>query len=131
MKQNQIHSDINVGVMCFMIPHYHIFLVVNGNKVNIWNSLTGDVKKIFSNLCSSEITALCIDELGKRFAIGNLEGFLGVYNIFNGALLKSIKDKKAEIKHVFFSRVSQVMCSVDASNTLNCPDGTWSMLTND
>lgn len=77
-----------------------------GNKVKIWNSLTGDVKKIYSSLSSSDITALCIDELGKRFAVGNQDGFFGVYNVFNGALLKSIQDKKAEIKHILFSRAS-------------------------
>ncbi len=60
------------------------------NKVKIWNALTGDIKKIFSNLTDREISAFEIDKLGTRFLIGDSKGKAFVHNIFNGALLKEL-----------------------------------------
>ena len=78
--------------MCIYIPQFYIFLVAINNKVKIWNALTGDIKKIYSNLTEGEITAFSVDELGKRFLLGSSNGYIAVHNVFNGALLKSIRE---------------------------------------
>lgn len=39
----------------------YIFVVPLVNKVKIWNALTGDIKKIYSDLTENEITAFEID----------------------------------------------------------------------
>lgn len=106
VQEGKTQVSDSVGQMCHFIPQYHIFLVVVNNIVKVWNSLTGDIKKIYSNISHSDITAFNVDELGKRFILGNQEGFVGIYNVFNGAIMKSIQEHKAVIKFVVFSRAS-------------------------
>ena len=48
------------------------------------------MKKIFSDLTAYDISALILDNIGKRFILGDSDGFVGVYNVNNGALLKTL-----------------------------------------
>jgi len=50
------------------------FFTPAGTKIKIWNALTGDVKKIYSDITTSEITAFKLDSLNKRFLIGDSIG---------------------------------------------------------
>ena len=42
-----------------------------------------------------------MDQLGKRFFIGDTEGKATVHNLFNGAFLKKLKGHNNEIKYIF------------------------------
>jgi hypothetical protein len=52
--------------LCFYTPA--------GNKIKLWNALTGDVKKIFSDITNGEITCFSLDNLKKRMLIGDSLG---------------------------------------------------------
>ena len=57
--------------MCYFVYQFYIFIIALVDKIKIINALTGDIKKIYSDLTKGEITALAVDELGKRFILGS------------------------------------------------------------
>ena len=116
VKNRKMNFEENMGQDCRFVGNYLIFVTPIQNKVKIWNALTGDVKKIYSNLTSSEITAFQIDELGKRFFIGDSNGKASVYNIFNGSLLKNLNGHKSEIKFVEHSAKNEFIITIDITN---------------
>lgn len=46
---------------------------------------------------------MTVDCEGKRFLIGDISGYIGLYNTFNGSLLKNIYGHENEIKNIFTS----------------------------
>lgn len=97
-KNNNLTSaDENVSLCARFVPASLCLMTPVGNKVKLWNMLTGEIKKIFSEVCKSDICALILDNKGKRFIVGDMDGNVGVYNVINGALLKSLSKHKAEI----------------------------------
>ena len=97
-KNNSMTSaDENVSLCARFVAGSLCLMTPVGNKVKLWNMLTGEVKKIFSDLTKTDITSLVLDAKGKRFVMGDTEGNVAVYNVTNGALLKTLTKHKAEI----------------------------------
>ena len=97
-KNNSLTSaDENVSLCARFVAGSLSLITPVGNKVKLWNLLTGEVKRIFSDLSKSDISSLVLDTKGKRFIMGDMEGNVGVYNVTNGALLKTLTKHKAEI----------------------------------
>ena len=46
------------------------FYTPTGKRVKVWNALTGDINKIYSNMAKTDITAFELDYLQKRMIIG-------------------------------------------------------------
>jgi hypothetical protein len=42
--------DDSVALCCKYIKHQMVFFTPAGNKIKIWNALTGDIKRIFSDI---------------------------------------------------------------------------------
>lgn len=66
--------DDYVALGCKLIENQMAFFTPAGTKIKVWNSLTGDVKKIYSDITTTEITAFKTDHLEKRFIIGDSSG---------------------------------------------------------
>lgn len=97
-KNNSLSSaDENVSLCARFVAGSLSLLTPVGNKVKLWNLLTGEIKKIFSDLSKTDIASLVLDTKGKRFIMGDMDGNVGVYNVTNGALLKSLTKHKSEI----------------------------------
>ena len=97
-KNNTLTSaDENVSLCARFVAGSLSLMTPVGNKVKLWNLLTGEVKKIFSDLSKSDISAMILDSKGKRFIMGDMDGNVGVYNATNGALLKTLTKHEAEI----------------------------------
>ena len=73
------------------------FFTPAGNKIKIWNALTGDIKKIFSDVTAHEITAFALDKLQKRVILGDSGGVIVLLNIINGARIKVLPKHNAEV----------------------------------
>ena len=61
VKEGNQRIEENIGQDCKYAPEMYVFVVPMMNKIKIWNALTGDIKKIYTNLTESEITAFEID----------------------------------------------------------------------
>lgn len=64
---------------------YHFY-----NQVKIWNILDGDVKYIYSDVSQNEISVFILDFYYKRMIVGDTSGETKVFNVLNGAFLKSL-----------------------------------------
>ena len=73
------------------------FFTPAGTKIKIWNALTGDVKKIYSDITTTEITAFKLDNLDKRFIIGDSSGTVALFNVINGAKIKNLPKHNGEV----------------------------------
>jgi WD40 repeat protein len=58
---NVTSADENVSICAEFIASNLTLLTPVGNKVKVWNLLTGEVKKIFSNLTKSDISVCNLD----------------------------------------------------------------------
>lgn len=116
---NLTSADENVSICAEFIPSNLTLLTPVGNKVKVWNLLTGEIKKIFSNLTKSEISTCNLDANSKRFMLGDLEGNMGVYNVNNGALLKSLQRHNSEVISMIHSEKLEVIISASIDNELN------------
>lgn len=97
-KNNSMTSaDENVSLCARFVANSLCLMTPVGNKVKLWNLLTGEIKKIFSDLTKADISSLVLDTKGKRFLMGDTDGNVGVYNVTNGALLKNLTKHKSEI----------------------------------
>lgn len=110
---NVTSADENVSICAEFIASNLTLLTPVGNKVKVWNLLTGEVKKIFSNLTKSDISVCNLDQNSKRFMLGDLEGYMGVYNVNNGALLKTLMRHKSEVIQMIHSNNIIVSASID------------------
>lgn len=43
-------------------------------NIKIWNAIDGTVSQEFKNISQSEITAVCLDDRGRKFFVGNHSG---------------------------------------------------------
>lgn len=116
---NLTSADENVSICAEFIPSNLTLLTPVGNKVKVWNLLTGEVKKIFSNLTKSDISTCSLDANSKRFMLGDLDGNLGVYNVNNGALLKSLQRHSSEVISIIHSEKLEVIISASIENEIN------------
>lgn len=71
---NPKYVDDYVAICCRFIPSQLAFYTPAGNKVKLWSALTGDIKKIFSDLTAGEITVFNLDRHEKRMIIGDSLG---------------------------------------------------------
>lgn len=71
-----------------------------GNKIKVWNSLNGEILKIFSDITKGDITVFTLDDLKRRCFIGDSLGEVNVYNVLNGAKIKPITKHNAEITFI-------------------------------
>jgi WD40 repeat protein len=76
------------------------FFTPAGNKIKIWNALTGDIKRIYSDITVGEITAFALDNLAKRMIIGDSNGQTALFNVINGAKIKTLPKHTAEVTSI-------------------------------
>lgn len=103
-NNNFSSADENVSICTRFVSSSLSLQTPVGSKVKLWNLLTGEVKKIFSNLTNSDISVLILDAISKRFQVGDTDGNVGVFNVNNGALLKTLSKHKTEIISIIHAK---------------------------
>lgn len=111
-------ADENVSICAKFVPSNLSLLTPVRNKIKLWNLLTGEVKKIFSDITKNDISFVNLDEKSKRFMLGDTEGFIGVYNVNNGALLKTLQKHKSEIIGLRQSEKYKIIVSASLDNVV-------------
>lgn len=61
--------------------------------------MTGDIKKIFSDLTVGEITCFALDRHEKRMIIGDSQGYVKLFNVVNGAKIKALPKHNGAVMH--------------------------------
>jgi WD40 repeat protein len=83
-------------------------------SLRIWGALSGEIKGIYKDIISSNITALALCLLERRLVVGAEKGQLTVLNYACGATLKTLSAHGAE--------VSQILCMPGKIITLSAPE---------
>lgn len=96
-NHNPYLVDDNLPLGSFYTPTYHKILTPISNKVKVWNALTALPETLYAPSAESEISFVEMDDWEKRIIVGDIKGRTKVYNIKNGALMKSLNDHKGEI----------------------------------
>ena len=121
-NNNLTSADENVSICAKFIPSNLTLLTPVGNKIKVWNLLTGEVKRIFSNLSKTDISSCNLDSRAKRFMVGDLEGNVGVYNVNNGAQLKTLNKHKNEVISIIHSEQLEYIISASIDNEIKIHD---------
>ena len=111
---NAVDDSVAVGV-CYR-PQNNTILTPTGNKIKVWNALTGEIKRIYSDISQAEITVFKLDEIKKRCLIGFSNGEAGAYNVLNGALLKTYTKHNSELTHILEAKDLGFIITASASD---------------
>ena len=99
------YNPTSVDDMTVLNVHYrpmdNTIITPAGNKVKVWNALNGEIKKIFADITTAEITSFRLDHLKKRCLIGFSNGEAAVFNIINGAKVKTLPKHQGEVNFIF------------------------------
>lgn len=116
--------DDYVALCAKFVPSSLSFFTPHGNKVKIWNGLTGDIKKIYSDITKSEITAFILDNYCKRMVIGDSNGETAVFNVINGAKIKNLPKHSAEVLRIIHIQDHEMFVTASMDNTIKISDDT-------
>ena len=114
--------DDYVALCAKFVPSSLSFYTPHGNKVKIWNGLTGDIKKIYSDITKSEITAFILDYYSKRMIIGDSSGETAVFNVINGARIKNLPKHAAEVLRIIHVHEHEMFVTASMDNTIKISD---------
>ncbi len=96
-------DDAVVVAVCYR-PQNNTIITPAGNKVKVWNALNGEVKKIFSDITQAEITFFTLDYFKKRCLVGFHNGEAAIFNVQNGARLKTLAKHESEVNFIVEAR---------------------------
>jgi WD40 repeat protein len=109
----KLTCDHQITALAFCKRRLEIVTPARQN-LRIWNALSGEIKGIYKEIISSNITALALDMLERRLVVGAEKGQLTVLNYACGATLKTLSAHGAE--------VSQILCMPGKIITLSAPE---------
>lgn len=98
------------------------FIGCGRKEVKIWNALTGEVHRVFRELCSSEITAMCMDKTHRKLIVGEHSGNIRVFNFQTGVYMKSLQSHTDEVIELKYCDVTQTVMSMGRDNVLMVHD---------
>ncbi|OMJ91751.1 hypothetical protein SteCoe_5652 [Stentor coeruleus] len=117
-NHNPYLVDDNMPLGSFYTPTYHKILTPISNKVKVWNALTAMPETLYAPSAESEISYVEMDEWEKRIIVGDIKGHSRVYNIKNGALMKSLTDHRGEINCITCSKSLQIIVTGSLDMTI-------------
>ena len=84
--------------------YYQQFVVVTKFDVRIYDSVTGYLKKIYTEVLDpkteSELSSFCLDSRHRKFILGDNTGGIRVYNFSNGALIHTVSGFQEGVEEI-------------------------------
>lgn len=91
------------------------FLTSSNKDIKIWDALTGKISRIFHNLHPSEITAVTLDDTGRKFFIGTHSGEVQAFTFSDGQFIKRFPLKRERL----IAKSSYPIVSNDSKSSYN------------
>lgn len=92
--------DDQLPLSAFYSPYNKVILTPTNQRVKVWNALSGRLANIYGGTQQGEISYADMDQLQKRIFVGDTMGVTYVYNIKNGALIKTLAEHPSEITYI-------------------------------
>ena len=75
-----------------------------GTGLRLWDAASGSLVKVFRNVVQGEVTAVCLDERGRKLFCGDQSGRMRCINIVNGHVLKELEPHDAEVSSLVYNK---------------------------
>ena len=95
------HDFDGISCVCYNNTNLSILSTTAGT-VKIWDAITGNIRNIYRDLMTSDITAVCLDDRERKFIAGDANGHIRVFNYANGALMKQLHSHKNEVSQLVY-----------------------------
>jgi len=92
--------DDQLPLCAFYSPYNKVILTPTNQRVKVWNALSGRLANIYGGTQHGEISYVDMDQLQKRIFVGDSTGVTYVYNIKNGALIKTLAEHPSEVTYI-------------------------------
>ena len=79
-------------------PTSSTFITCSVKFVKIWDAAKGTLERVYRNLSSTDITAMCLDFRERKFILGDHDGNLHCYDFLNGADMKEFAYEETDDK---------------------------------
>ena len=83
-------------------PTSATFITAAGTTVRIWDGCTGGLLKVYSEVCSSAVTTMCLDDRQRKFLLGTHSGEVLVFDYINGSYMKTLYRHASEVTSVMY-----------------------------
>lgn len=109
--------DDQLPLSAFYSPYNKVILTPTNQRVKVWNALSGRLANIYGGTQHGEISYVDMDQLQKRIFVGDSTGVTYVYNIKNGALIKTLAEHPSEVTYITscFSKNWQLIITFSSS----------------
>ncbi|KAJ9456904.1 Vegetative incompatibility protein HET-E-1 [Diplonema papillatum] len=87
------------------------FLTAAGTELKVWDARTGVVSLEFHDVSTSDVTAICLDDKGRRFVLGTHEGGVAVHSFATGALIEHKLSHRGEVSSVVYLAAHRLMAA--------------------
>ena len=77
---------------------FYTFITAHPKCIKIWDAESGCLKSVYKDISSREITAICMDDRGRKLFVGDQRGRVYCLNVRNGIVKKRFK-KPRESSH--------------------------------
>lgn len=94
-------------------------LTISGTKATVWDVVMGSPISTFQHLMPSDITALAMDGLERRFFLGDAHGNIRGFNYQTGAMIKEYDRHAEEIVSICYSHENKALVTASRDNRIH------------
>ncbi|OQR86817.1 hypothetical protein THRCLA_10513, partial [Thraustotheca clavata] len=107
LRNPKLTDDFPVFVVLYNSVSLSL-ITAAGTDVKIWDAHLGKLLRVYRNVSSTDVTALCLDHRCRKFIIGDHEGNIRVFDYLNGSLMKSFEYAETQ-NRAHLSEVSRLI----------------------
>ena len=115
-------TDKLVTIQTLFIPNSLTLITATEASIKLWDAEGGRIIKVYRNLSSSQITAAALEPRKRKFAIGDHDGNISVYNVANGNF---IQVRSSSCLHELVSCLGAHRCVHRTSQSTHRRSSTW------
>lgn len=106
LKNQLALLDQSQPVRAVFSDHYKNFMVLTKHDMRVFSPITGKLQRVFTNIAKQDsdyfvqVSSFCVGARNRKFYLGDSEGYIRMFNLKNGQLLKTLNDPEDDYKEV-------------------------------
>lgn len=107
-------------------PVFYTFITAHPKCIKVWDACTGKLQSVFRELCTKDITCMCLDERKRKLFVGNCKGQVFSINIKNGAHMKKFEEHEADVSSLYYWGEKTILLSASWDKYVRLSDDSTS-----
>lgn len=107
-------------------PVFYTFITAHPKCIKVWDVCTGKLQSVFRDLCSKDITCICLDKRNRKLFVGNCKGHVFSINIKNGAHMKKFEEHKGDVSSLYYWGEKTILLSASWDRSVRLSDDSTS-----